>query len=184
MLPTVMSSWERQKRRREPGTSVKCSLCDTQFFLTHEELRQMVENGEPPVCRRKHPDKPDKPDKPKRRTNMERLLVTLNNMPSRAFGPPYLIGTVVVKVWEDDPARFGLAGYQDEYPDSNKIVVLLVQAVKAGWVCRPKPNFYALTPTGAAYARRLTNEHRAADGGGAGQDDALLPPVEVHAERA
>ena len=43
----------------------------------------------------------------------------------RNLRQPFTMSAAVVAVWHEFPREFGLAGYEDEYPDSNKVESLM-----------------------------------------------------------
>lgn len=67
------------------------------------------------------------------------------------------IESVVVRAWEIAPHRFGLAGYEDQHPDSNRVVPKIAGAdglCGMGFAKRTDRGEVALTHLGAAWCRR------------------------------
>ncbi|MDO9016592.1 MAG: hypothetical protein Q8S73_24430 [Deltaproteobacteria bacterium] len=71
---------------------------------------------------------------------------------------PVAISALVVRAWEREPARFGLAGYVDRYPNSNAVQAKLCGRdglVERGWCTRTGTGELTLTPKGRRHAASL-----------------------------
>lgn len=69
---------------------------------------------------------------------------------------------LTVKVWQLDPNRFGLRGYERKYPDHKRVMseimgtTKLSNPLRKGWMVRTKVNRYRVTPLGIAAAALVT----------------------------
>lgn len=56
---------------------------------------------------------------------------------------------IVVDVWQaNERFAFGLAGYEDTHPDSNRVIMELVKIKNGGYIRQPRESHYALTLAG------------------------------------
>jgi hypothetical protein len=71
---------------------------------------------------------------------------------------PFSAEALIVVSWQKYPRTFGLKGYTDQYPDSNK-VLSSIMGVKGlagrGWLAKVGQKLYALTREGRQAVRRL-----------------------------
>lgn len=68
---------------------------------------------------------------------------------------------LVVKAWREYPETFGLKGYADSYPDSNKVLSSVMGAkglISHGYLVKKGKKLYAVTSDGHREALRLTGE--------------------------
>jgi hypothetical protein len=82
---------------------------------------------------------------------------------------PFTAETLIVTSWQKFPRTFGLKGYTDQYPDSNKVLASIMgQRGLTGraWLVKMGEKLYALTREGRQVVRSLL------------QDDATAPPEE------
>lgn len=71
---------------------------------------------------------------------------------------PVAIPALVVRAWEREPERFGLAGYADRHPDAGKVQAKLCGRdgiVERGWCTRTATSELTLTPKGRRHAASL-----------------------------
>lgn len=71
---------------------------------------------------------------------------------------PFSAETLIVAVWQKYPRTFGLKGYDEQYPDSNKVLASIMGEkglARRGWLSKPGQKLYALTPEGRRVVRRL-----------------------------
>jgi hypothetical protein len=71
---------------------------------------------------------------------------------------PVAIPALVVRAWEREPERFGLAGYADRYPNSNAVQAKLCGRdgiVERGWCTRTGTGELTLTAKGRRHAASL-----------------------------
>jgi hypothetical protein len=71
---------------------------------------------------------------------------------------PFSAEDLIVAVWQKFPASFGLKGYADQHPDSNKVLTSIMgekgQARK-GWLAKMGQKLYSMTREGRQVVRRL-----------------------------
>ena len=74
---------------------------------------------------------------------------------------PFSAESLVVGSWQKFPKTFGLKGYSDLYPDSNKVLASIM-GVKGlahrGWLVKMGQKLYALTRDGRTVVRRLMSD--------------------------
>src|SRR5438067_6758945 len=66
---------------------------------------------------------------------------------------------LIVASWEKFPTTFGLKGFSEKYPDSNKILSSLMGEkglARRGWLVKMGQKLYALTREGRRVIRRVT----------------------------
>ncbi len=89
---------------------------------------------------------------------------------------PFSAEALIVAAWRKYPRTFGLKGYADLYPDSNK-VLSSIMGVKGlagrGWLAKVGQKLYALTCDGRQVVRRILH------GDEAPEPVAAVPVVEV-----
>jgi hypothetical protein len=74
---------------------------------------------------------------------------------------PFSAETLIVSVWQQFPRTFGLKGYADQHPDSNKVLSSLMGEkglARRGWLNKMGQKLYALTREGRQLVRRLRND--------------------------
>jgi hypothetical protein len=95
---------------------------------------------------------------------------------------------VIVRAWKVFPESFGLNGYRDAHPDSNRVLAKLMGSVGLcgrGWLEQTNTKTYRLTPAGRKVARSLgwspgeafSSADSVADS--AGSPDASAPSLPV-----
>ena len=88
---------------------------------------------------------------------------------------PFSAEALIVAAWQKFPKTFGLKGYAELYPDSNKVLssIMGVRGLAGrGWLSKMGQKLYSLTREGRQVVRRLT------------QDDAPPPASDpVHLPR-
>jgi hypothetical protein len=65
---------------------------------------------------------------------------------------------LIVRAWQKYPRSFGLKGYEDLYPDSNKVLSGIMGEKglpKRGWMVKVGQKLYSLTRDGRAVVRKL-----------------------------
>jgi hypothetical protein len=65
---------------------------------------------------------------------------------------------VIVRAWRAFPESFGLSGYREEHPDSNRVLAKLMGSLGLcgrGWLEQTNTKTYRLTPAGRKMARSL-----------------------------
>ena len=64
---------------------------------------------------------------------------------------PFSAETLIVAVWQKFPRTFGLKGYAEQYPDSNKVLASIMGEkglARRGWLDKMGQKLYALTREG------------------------------------
>src|SRR5947207_731657 len=72
---------------------------------------------------------------------------------------PFSAEALIVASWQKFPKTFGLKGYAEQYPDSNKILSSLMGEkglARRGWLVKMGQKLYALTREGRRVIRRVT----------------------------
>jgi len=104
-------------------------------------------------------------------TVVEKILLAAHAL-EEAGTSPFTAEALIVKAWELDKHLFGLQGYADKYPDSNRVLTNIMgsKGLKAkGWIERVGEKRYQLTATGSRMALRLVGS----DAGSATRAGAL-----------
>jgi hypothetical protein len=84
---------------------------------------------------------------------------------------PFSAEALIVRAWQSYPTTFGLKGYAEQYPDSNKILTALMGEkglARKGWLSKVGQKLYSLTREGRQVVRRLRRA-----------DDESPPPAPV-----
>jgi hypothetical protein len=71
---------------------------------------------------------------------------------------PFSAESLIVASWQRFPRTFGLKGYADQYPDSNKVLSSIMGVkglARRGWLAKMGQKLYTLTRDGQQLARRL-----------------------------
>lgn len=71
---------------------------------------------------------------------------------------PFSAEALIVSAWQKYPRTFGLKGYDDQYPDSNKVLASIMGEkglTRRGWLSKPGQKLYSLTHEGRRMVRRL-----------------------------
>lgn len=66
---------------------------------------------------------------------------------------------LTVAAWQLNPHRWGMRGYEEEYPDHKRVMMEVMgrnNLVNKGWLERPKTNHYQITSAGMAKAAEIT----------------------------
>ncbi len=77
---------------------------------------------------------------------------------------PFSAEALIVAVWQKFPRTFGLKGYSEQYPDSNKVLASIMGAkglATKGWLAKMGQKLYSLTREGRQAVRRLLNDGEA-----------------------
>jgi hypothetical protein len=83
---------------------------------------------------------------------------------------PFSAEALVVAVWQKFPRTFGLKGYSDQYPDSNKVLTSIMGEkglARRGWLTKEGQKLYSLTREGRDTVRSLL----------AGEEEEPAPPA-------
>jgi hypothetical protein len=90
----------------------------------------------------------------------EKILLAAHQL-EEAGQSPFSAEALVVAAWQKFPKTFGLKGYSDQYPDSNKILTSIMGEkglARRGWLAKMGQKLYSLTRDGRQVVRRLSQE--------------------------
>ena len=102
----------------------------------------------------------------------EKILLAAENLEKQGQSP-FSAEALIVAAWQRFPNTFGLKGFAEKHPDSNKILSSIMGEkglARRGWLVKMGQKLYALTREGRGVIRRLMHE-----------DDK--PPVHAHSSR-
>jgi hypothetical protein len=74
---------------------------------------------------------------------------------------PFSAEALIVASWQKFPRTFGLKGYADQYPDSNKVLTSIMGEkglTRRGWLAKMGQKLYSLTREGRVVVRRLLHD--------------------------
>src|SRR5262245_2145294 len=74
---------------------------------------------------------------------------------------PFSAEALIVASWQKFPKTFGLRGYADQYPDSNKVLssIMGVKGLASrGWLLKMGQKLYTLSRDGRQVVRKLLND--------------------------
>jgi hypothetical protein len=97
----------------------------------------------------------------------EKILLAADSL-EKAGHSPFTAEALIVASWQRFPATFGLKGFSEKYPDSNKILSSIMGEkglARRGWLVKMGMKLYALTRDGRAVIRRVTLQE--------GEDEAV-----------
>jgi hypothetical protein len=95
-------------------------------------------------------------------TTVEKILLAGHELENKGRSP-FSAEELVVKAWENDKSLFGLQGYSDLYPDSNRILtnIMGTKGLKGkGWIEKVGEKLYKLTASGTSIATVLADSAR------------------------
>ena len=87
----------------------------------------------------------------------EKILLAADTL-DQSGQSPFSAEALIVASWQKFPKTFGLKGYTELYPDSNKILSSIMGEkglAKRGWLVKMGQKLYALTREGRGVARRV-----------------------------
>jgi hypothetical protein len=87
----------------------------------------------------------------------EKILLAAFQLEEQGHSP-FSAEALVVAAWQKYPRTFGLKGYDEQYPDSNKVLASIMGEkglTRRGWLSKPAQKLYALTHEGRRVVRRL-----------------------------
>src|SRR5437588_9603055 len=108
----------------------------------------------------------------------EKILLAASQLEEEGQSP-FSAEALIVVSWQKFPKTFGLKGYADLYPDSNKILTSIMGEkglARRGWLVKMGQKLYALTREGRQVVRRLLDEE--------GDEEADEPAPAVHKREA
>lgn len=74
---------------------------------------------------------------------------------------PFSAETLIVTSWQQYPQTFGLKGYAEQYPDSNKVLASIMGEkglARRGWLVKVGQKLYEMTREGRNVVRRLKQD--------------------------
>lgn len=89
----------------------------------------------------------------------EKILLAAEQLDKQGQSP-FSAEALIVASWQKFPKTFGLKGYTDLYPDSNKILSSIMGEkglARRGWLSKMGQKMYALTREGRQVVRRVLN---------------------------
>jgi hypothetical protein len=90
----------------------------------------------------------------------EKILLAADSLDKEGQSP-FSAEALIVASWQKFPKTFGLKGYADQYPDSNKILSSIMGEkglARRGWLIKMGQKLYALTREGRQVVRRVSLE--------------------------
>src|SRR5262245_47760676 len=90
----------------------------------------------------------------------EKILLAAETLDKQGESP-FSAETLIVESWKRFPKTFGLKGFAELYPDSNKILSSIMGEkglCRRGWLAKMGQKMYALTRDGRTVVRRITLE--------------------------
>jgi hypothetical protein len=87
----------------------------------------------------------------------EKILLAAFDLETQGQSP-FSAEALIVAAWEKFPKTFGLKGYSDQYPDSNKILTSIMGEkglARRGWLAKMGQKLYSLTREGKSAVRNL-----------------------------
>ena len=90
----------------------------------------------------------------------EKILLAADRLDKEGQSP-FSAEALIVASWQKFPKTFGLKGYADQYPDSNKILSSIMGEkglARRGWLVKMGQKMYALTREGRSVVRRVLLE--------------------------
>jgi len=87
----------------------------------------------------------------------EKILLAAYHLEEQGHSP-FSAESLIVAAWQKYPKTFGLRGYTDQYPDSNKVLSSIMGErglTRRGWLAKMGQKLYALTRDGRHVVQRL-----------------------------
>ncbi len=87
----------------------------------------------------------------------EKILLAADSLDKQGQSP-FSAEALIVASWQKFPKTFGLKGYADQFPDSNKILSSIMGEkglARRGWLVKMGQKMYALTRDGRQVVRRV-----------------------------
>src|SRR5437763_4809591 len=87
----------------------------------------------------------------------EKILLAASDLEEQGQSP-FSAEALIVACWQKFPRTFGLKGYADQYPDSNKVLTSIMGEkglTRRGWLAKMGQKLYTLTREGKHAVRRL-----------------------------
>ena len=90
-------------------------------------------------------------------TTVEKILLAAREL-EESGKSPFSAEELVIKAWENDKSLFGLQGYSEQYPDSNRVLSNIMgnKGLRGrGWIDKVGEKLYKLTASGTSVAKGL-----------------------------
>lgn len=90
----------------------------------------------------------------------EKILLAADQLDKQGQSP-FSAEALIVAAWQKFPKTFGLKGFADQYPDSNKILSSIMGEkglARRGWLVKMGQKMYSLTRDGRQVVRRVMLE--------------------------
>lgn len=87
----------------------------------------------------------------------EKILLAAHHLEEQGQSP-FSAEALIVSAWQKFPKAFGLKGYTDQYPDSNKVLTSIMGErglTRRGWLVKMGQKLYALTRDGRQVVQRM-----------------------------
>ena len=87
----------------------------------------------------------------------EKILLAAFQLEEQGHSP-FSAEALIVSAWQKYPRTFGLKGYDDQYPDSNKVLASIMGEkglARRGWLTKMGQKLYSLSQEGRVAVRRL-----------------------------
>ncbi len=87
----------------------------------------------------------------------EKILLAAHSL-EEAGQSPFSAEALIVAAWQKYPRAFGLKGYVEQYPDSNKVLAAIMGGkgiARRGWLAKMGQKLYSLTRDGRQVVRKL-----------------------------
>ena len=87
----------------------------------------------------------------------EKILLAASNL-EEAGQTPFSAESLIVSAWRTYPTTFGLKGFEEQYPDSNKVLAGIMGEKglpQRGWMVKVGQKLYSLTRDGRQVVRKL-----------------------------
>jgi hypothetical protein len=95
----------------------------------------------------------------------EKILLAADQL-EKAGESPFSAEALIVAAWQAFPRTFGLKGYTDQYPDSNKVLSSIMGEkglARRGWLVKMGQKLYNLTRDGRHMVRKILQQEEAAE---------------------
>ncbi len=90
----------------------------------------------------------------------EKILLAAEQLEKQGQSP-FSAESLIVASWQQHPRTFGLKGYADQYPDSNKVLSSIMGEkglARRGWLVKMGQKLYAMTREGRQIVRRILQQ--------------------------
>lgn len=94
----------------------------------------------------------------------EKILLAAENLEKQGQSP-FTAEMLIVASWQRFPSTFGLKGFTEKYPDSNKILSSIMGEkglARRGWLVKMGQKLYAMTREGRNVIRRMMDQEEEA----------------------